>query len=73
MTRATVHQMLDELPDTELDDVATLLDAYRHDRVLVQSLLAPEVSPEPDETPVSEDEIRDAEPGDQVLTELGLL
>ena len=32
MTRAAAHQMLDDIPDDDLDEVATLLEAYRHNR-----------------------------------------
>jgi hypothetical protein len=72
MTRAAAHQLLDELSDDDLDQV-TLFIAYRHDRLVVQSLLAPEVERESDETPLSEEEIRAARPGEEVFAELGLI
>ncbi|MGH7709302.1 MAG: hypothetical protein ACREM8_04055 [Vulcanimicrobiaceae bacterium] len=50
MTRTELHQLVDELPDEEVDPAAELLDAYRRgDRVLIQLLTAPVVPAEPDE------------------------
>ncbi len=50
MDRATLHQIIDELPEADLDQAATLVVAFRaHDRVALQSLLAEEAEPEPDE------------------------
>ncbi len=49
-TRTELHQLVDELPDEEVDPAAELLDAYRRgDRVLIQLLTAPVVPAEPDE------------------------
>ena len=48
MTRAALHQLVDELPESELDQLATLYEAARtHDRALLQSLLADEELPAP--------------------------
>jgi hypothetical protein len=78
MTRATLHQLVDQLPETQVDEFATLYEAYRtHDRLLVQCLLAPEVEPAVDEiaalAEVTEEDIRDAQSLDDVCAELGLL
>lgn len=46
MTRAALHQLVDELPEQELDKLAALyVEARSHDRVLLQSLLAEEEPP----------------------------
>ena len=50
MTRAALHHLIDELPDTDVAHVAALVEAARnHDRLVVQSLLAEEVVAEDDE------------------------
>jgi hypothetical protein len=42
MTRIGLHALVDELPDSEVDTAAALLDAYhRGDRVMIQALTAP--------------------------------
>ena len=43
------------------------------DSLVAQSLLAPEVDRLPDETSLSEEEIRDARPGEEVFAEFGLI
>lgn len=50
MTRSDLHQLVDEIPDEQVDPAAELLDAYRRgDRVMIQMLTAPEDDPTPDE------------------------
>lgn len=50
MTRSDLHQLVDELPEEEVDSAAELLDAYRRgDRALIKLLTAPVVPTEPDE------------------------
>jgi len=50
MTRSELHQLVDQLPEDEVDPAAELLDAYRRgDRVLIRLLTAPVVPAEPDE------------------------
>ena len=50
MTRSQLHDLVDELPEDQVDPAAELLDAYRHgDRVLIQLMTAPTVPEEPDE------------------------
>jgi len=50
MTRSDLHQLVDEIPDEQVDPAAELLDAYRRgDRLMIQLLTAPEDDPTPDE------------------------
>ncbi|MGH7728548.1 MAG: hypothetical protein ACREM2_07155 [Vulcanimicrobiaceae bacterium] len=50
MTRSQLHQLVDELPESEVNPAAELLDAYRRgDRALIQLLTAPVVPIEPEE------------------------
>ncbi len=50
MTRSDLHQLVDEIPDDQVDPAAELLNAYRRgDRVMIQLLTAPEDNPAPDE------------------------
>lgn len=50
MTRSELHHLVDRLPEDDLDRAASLVVALQaKDRVALQSLLAEEVEPEPDE------------------------
>lgn len=50
MDRNALHQLIDDLPETEVGHVAALVEAVcNHDRVAVQSLLAEEVALDEDE------------------------
>jgi len=50
MTRAALRELIDQLPDREVDTVAQLIVAYENnDRLTIQELLASGVDPEPDE------------------------
>ncbi len=50
MTRASLHRLLDQLPEAQIDRIAELLDAVRrNDRVAIQLALAPEEPAEDDE------------------------
>jgi hypothetical protein len=73
MTKAALHQIVEELPETQVDEIAVLIKAYRaHDPLLVQCLLAEEVEPEADETPATEEDLREGQTLDEVCAELGL-
>ncbi len=72
MTRATLQEIFDQIPESEVGAYAALIQAYRtNDRVLIQSLLAPETLPKADENSRGDD-IEDAEPLDVVCERLGL-
>jgi hypothetical protein len=69
MTRQTLHQLVEELPEAEIDTAAVLRAVRSRDRALVLSLLAREEDAEDDEiaalaevsgTTVSEQEARQA-------------
>jgi len=48
MTRAALHQLIDQLPESALDTTAALIEAARTgDRSLIQTLLADEEDMEP--------------------------
>jgi hypothetical protein len=50
MDRTALHQLIDEIPETEAEHLAALVEATRkHDRLAVQTLLAEEVPAENDE------------------------
>ncbi|MHB1550428.1 MAG: hypothetical protein ACYCX6_04425 [Vulcanimicrobiaceae bacterium] len=50
MTRAALRELIDRLPEQEVDTIAQLIVAYENnDRLTIQELLAPGVEPEPDE------------------------
>ncbi len=77
MTRAALRELIDRLPEQELDTVAQLIVAYENnDRLTIQELLAPEVEPEPDEIEAlrEADELDDGSRTslDEMRRELGL-
>lgn len=73
MTRAAAYQMLDELSEADLDRVAAFVRAFKDgDRLGMLHASAPEVDPEPDEEPASEDEMRNAKPFEEVCARLGI-
>jgi hypothetical protein len=50
MTRAALRELVDRLPDDEVDRVAELIAAYESgDRARIAELIAPEVDPEDNE------------------------
>ncbi|HEV3156789.1 MAG TPA: hypothetical protein VGZ00_05525 [Candidatus Baltobacteraceae bacterium] len=68
MTRAALHQLVDEVSDSQIDRIAELVRAVNaNDRVGIQLALAPEVEPELDEIAKDEDR-QNAEPIDQVCS-----
>ena len=75
MTRAALHQLVDELPESELDQLAALYEATRtHDRALLQSLLADEEPPEPgDVEALAEVDRADTRSGEEIERRYGLL
>ncbi len=77
MTRAALRELIDRLPEREVDAVAQLIVAYENnDRLTIQELLAPEVEPEPDEIEAlrEADELDDGSRTslDEMRRELGL-
>ncbi len=78
MTRSDLHQLVDEIPDDQVDPAAELLDAYRRgDRVLIQLLTAPVVPAEPDELAAlaegAKDDPKDTVSLEELKAELGLV
>jgi len=50
VTRAALRDLIDQLPDKEIENVTQLILAYgAGDRARISMLLAPESEPEPDE------------------------
>ena len=77
MTREALHDLVNQIPDEQVDDVAELVDAYRRgDRLAVQLALAPTDNAAPDELEAiaasGDDDFAAAEPIDTVKTRLGL-
>ena len=75
MTRAALHQLVDDLPESELDQLAALYEAARtHDRALLQSLLADEEPPAPgDMDALAEMDRSDTIPGEEIERRYGML
>jgi hypothetical protein len=72
MTRSALHELVDKVPDAQIDRMAELVRAVNaNDRLGIQLALAPEVDPEPDEIATDEDR-QDAIPMKEFLAELGL-
>ncbi len=77
VTRAALRELIDRLPDQEIESVTQLLLAYEAgDRLRISMLLAPEVEPDPGEVEALEeaDRIDDGSrtPSDAIRRELGL-
>jgi predicted transcriptional regulator len=78
MTRAALHELIDQIPETEIDRIALLLQAATtDDRLAIQLALAPEAPAEPDEIAAISEFEHDPERGrlvtlEQVKAELGL-
>jgi predicted transcriptional regulator len=78
MTRASLHHLIDQIPETEIDRVARLVEAVKmNDRLAIQLALAPEEPAEPDEIAALEEGQHDPERGqlttlEQVKAELGI-
>lgn len=77
MTRSELHQLVDQLPEDEVDPAAELLDAYRRgDRVLIRLLTAPVVPAEPDElaalAELSDDDRNDVTSAEELRSHLGM-
>jgi predicted transcriptional regulator len=78
MTRASLHDLIDQVPETEIDRVARLVEAVNaNDRLAIQLALAPEEPAEPDEIAAIEEFEHDPERGqlatlEQVKAELGI-
>lgn len=69
MTRSALHQLVDDLPEDQIDPAAELLDAYgRGDHVLIQILTAPVVNAERDEIAALE-ELTDTDRSDVISAE----
>jgi predicted transcriptional regulator len=77
MTRASLHELVDQIPETEINRIARLVEAVNsNDRLAIQLALAPEEPAEPDEIAALEEGLRDPERGqlttlEQVEAELG--
>jgi len=64
MTRATLHRLLDELPENQVERIAELVDAMRNNDPLgIQLALAPEDEADDDELIALEELERDPERG----------
>ncbi len=77
MTRSDLHQLVDKIPEEQVDPAAQLLDAYRRgDHFLIQLLTAPEDDPTPDELEALAELERDPDrrtfSAEEVRLELGL-
>lgn len=77
MTRTSLHQLVDQIPEAEIDDVAALVDAYRRgDRVMIAALTAPVEAPDDFEIEALTDGVgddpRDTANSEKLRAELGL-
>jgi predicted transcriptional regulator len=78
MTRASLHELIDQIPETEIDRIARLVEAVNsNDRLAIQLALAPEEPAEADEFAALEEGAHDPERGqlltlEQVKAELGI-
>lgn len=77
MTRTELHQIVDELPEEEVDSAAEVLDAYRRgDRALIQLLTAPVVLTEPDElaalAELTDDDLANVISDEEMRSRLGI-
>jgi hypothetical protein len=78
MTRASLHALIDQIPETDIDRVARLVEAINtNDRLAIQLALAPEEPAEPDEIAALADAENDPERGrliplEQIKAQLSL-
>ena len=77
MTRTAFHQLVDQIPEENLDRLAELVRAVNaNDRLGIQLALAPIVPPEPDEVEllaeITDEDRRNAAPAEEVCARLGL-
>ena len=69
VTRAALRDLIDHLPDKEIENVTQLILAYEAgDRARISILLAPEYEPEPDEIDALEEADR-SDDGSRMSTE----